>query len=106
VAKAGVAAVGDSRYTWAMAKRKSKSKPTDKKQVKGTSVDAFVDAKTEASVENSAEPLTAFERAAAKVRKFPQTPGVYLMKTGSEKLLTLISWIAKVKLMRCWLSHD
>jgi len=70
-----------------MAKRKSKSKSVDKKQVEEAFIDADAAAKTEASAEFSAEPSTAFERAAAKVRKFPQTPGVYLMKNAADVVI-------------------
>ena len=37
--------------------------------------------------DSSSESLTAFETAAAKVKKFPQTPGVYLMKNASDVVI-------------------
>ena len=37
--------------------------------------------------ENAPEPQTAFERAAAKVKKFPQSPGVYLMKNAADVVI-------------------
>ena len=72
-----------------MAKRKSKSKPADGKRTKKDSVDASAAQrdKATAKADDFAEPMTAFERAAAKVRKFPQTPGVYLMKNAADVVI-------------------
>lgn len=72
-----------------MAKRKSKSKPADAKRAKKESVEANADQSDDdaAKGNESKEPLTAFERAAAKVRTFPQTPGVYLMKNAADVVI-------------------
>ena len=43
--------------------------------------------KEDSSAKEVVEPKTAFERAAAKVKKFPQTPGVYLMKNAADVVI-------------------
>jgi excinuclease ABC subunit C len=47
-------------------------------------------------VDNPAEDPTPFERAAEKVRSFPQTPGVYLMKDSAGRVI----YIGKAKSLR------
>ena len=66
-----------------MAKRKSKSKQADAKQGK----DASASQEPVEKASDSSEPSTPFERAAAKVRTFPQTPGVYLMKNAADVVI-------------------
>ena len=56
-----------------MAKRKPKSESNEAESN---------EANSEESQESAAE-LTPFEQAAAKVRTFPQSPGVYLMKDAA-----------------------
>ena len=71
---------------------KKKSKRSVKAPAKSKTASKTADSKNEDSVakDETLEPKTAktaFERAAAKVKKFPQTPGVYLMKNASDVVI-------------------
>ena len=71
---------------------KKKSKRSVKAPAKSKTASKTADSKNEDSVakDETLEPKTAktaFERAAAKVKKFPQTPGVYLMKNVSDVVI-------------------
>ena len=61
-------------------KRAPKQKPKKSKTSVGKK-------ESPADDDSSSESLTAFETAAAKVKKFPQTPGVYLMKNASDVVI-------------------
>ena len=68
---------------------KKKSKRSVKAPAKSKTASKTADSTNEDSVakDETLEPKTAFERAAAKVKKFPQTPGVYLMKNASDVVI-------------------
>lgn len=64
---------------------KKKSNRSDKTRSKSVSTDGSNISPDDKDA--ALEPTTAFERAAAKVKTFPQTPGVYLMKNASDVVI-------------------